>query len=86
MGGTIRTTLNLAEYLAEHHDVEILSVMRRRDVPFFEHPPGVTVTALDDQRANATPRGLRAVVGALRARRSVLMPPAWHPYLSLIHI
>ena len=80
MGGTIRATLNLAGYLAERHDVEILSVMRRRDAPFFRFPPGVKVTALDDQRPNATPRHFRVVREALRSRSSVLMRPGWRPF------
>ena len=79
MGGTIRTTLNLAGYLAQRRDVEILSVMRRRNVPFFEFPPGVTVTALDDQRPGATPRRLRLIRDALRSRSSVLTPPETRP-------
>jgi glycosyltransferase involved in cell wall biosynthesis len=53
MGGTIRTTLNVAGYIAAHHDVEIISIVRRRDAPFFAFPPGVTVTAVDDQRDEA---------------------------------
>jgi glycosyltransferase involved in cell wall biosynthesis len=82
MGGTIRAALNLAGYLAQRHDVEMLSVMRRRDDPFFEFPPGVKVTALDDQRPHATPPGLRLARNALRSRRSVLMPPATRPFRS----
>jgi len=75
MGGTIRTTLRFAGYLAQHREVEILSVVRRRDEPFFPFPDGVKVTALDDQRAGATPRGLRRVRKLMRARKSVLMTP-----------
>jgi glycosyltransferase involved in cell wall biosynthesis len=82
MGGTIRTTLNLAEYLAERHDVEILSVMRRRDAPFFEFAPGVRVTALDDQRPNAPPVRFGAVRPALRSLPSALMPAGWRPFRS----
>jgi glycosyltransferase involved in cell wall biosynthesis len=69
MGGTIRTVLNLAGYLARDHDVEIISLVRRRKKPFFPFPPGVTVTVLDDRIA---PQGrLRAPLSRLP---SVLTP------------
>ena len=77
MGGTTRTTLNLAGYLAEHYEVEIVSVIRRREAPFFgEFPPGVKVTALHDYRPQAVPRGLAGVIARLLIRLpSVLVHP-----------
>ncbi|MGW6459867.1 glycosyltransferase family 4 protein [Streptomyces sp. NPDC055078] len=50
IGGTIRTTLNLAEELADRHDVEIVSVFRHRDVPLFGIDPRITVVPLVDTR------------------------------------
>jgi glycosyltransferase involved in cell wall biosynthesis len=50
MGGTIRTTVNLAEGLARHHRVELVSVVRRRRVPFFQMPSHVAVSDIVDQR------------------------------------
>ncbi len=76
MGGTIRTTLNLVERLAESHEVEVISMVRRRERPFFAFPPGITVTAVDDQRASAAPAGVRGRLRRLlRALPSVLMHP-----------
>ena len=77
MGGTIRAALNLAGYLAQEREVEIISLFRRRDEPFFgEFPPGVTVTALADERESHRPPGLRGVLyRILHARSSVLVHP-----------
>jgi glycosyltransferase involved in cell wall biosynthesis len=46
MGGTIRTTLTIAAHLAERRDVEVVSVYRRRDEPFFGFAPGLRARAL----------------------------------------
>jgi glycosyltransferase involved in cell wall biosynthesis len=72
MGGTIRTTLNLAGHLAREHEVEVVSVVRGRDVPSFPFPDGVRVSVLDDQRPAARAGRLQA---ALRGHPSVLAPP-----------
>jgi len=77
MGGTIRAALTLAQYLVERdYEVEIISDIRDRDPPFFgAFPAGVRVTALDDRRQGAEPRGpTRLVRRVLRRRRSMLMP------------
>ncbi|WP_093801542.1 glycosyltransferase family 4 protein [Streptomyces sp. Wb2n-11] len=50
IGGTIRTTFNLAQALAEHHDVEIVSVFRHRDEPVLGVPAGVRLDYLVDHR------------------------------------
>lgn len=50
IGGTIRTTFNLARTLAERHDVEIVSVFRHRDEPAMGAPAGVRLDYLVDLR------------------------------------
>jgi glycosyltransferase involved in cell wall biosynthesis len=74
-GGTTRAMLNLAGYLAGRHEVEIIGVWRTRDEPFFEHPGGVRVHALDDLRPGHEARGLK---GLLNRLPSVLVHPADH--------
>ncbi|MET7620234.1 glycosyltransferase family 4 protein [Streptomyces sp. NPDC005408] len=53
IGGTIRTTFNLARVLAERHDVEIVSVFRHRDEPMMGAPAGVTMKHLVDLRTKS---------------------------------
>jgi glycosyltransferase involved in cell wall biosynthesis len=74
MGGTIRTTLNLAGYLASQgYEVEMISLGRGRDKPFFgAFPPGVHVVALEDKRASARRGPLHRL---LASRSSVLVHP-----------
>ena len=74
MGGTIRTVHNLAGHLATSHEVEIISIIRRRERPFFEFPAGVTVTTLRDLRPGAGSR--KGLLRFLERCPSVLMHPA----------
>jgi glycosyltransferase involved in cell wall biosynthesis len=76
MGGTIRAVLTLARQLAGRgYEVEVVSMVRRREDPFFgAFPPGVVVTALDDETVGLS-RPLRALRAALRKRPSVLIDP-----------
>ncbi|MCP9959537.1 MULTISPECIES: glycosyltransferase family 4 protein [Streptomyces] len=53
IGGTIRTTFNLAEALAARHEVEIVSVFRHRDEPTLGAPAGVTMKHLVDLRRHS---------------------------------
>ncbi len=54
VGGTIRTTYNLAGELAKRHDVEIISVHQNPQEPAFGVPPGVELRSLVDR----SPEGL----------------------------
>ena len=54
MGGTVRAAMSLAESLVQSgRSVEVVSVVRRRERPFFPFPDGVEVSAVDDQRSAA---------------------------------
>ncbi|MEV8478334.1 glycosyltransferase family 4 protein [Streptomyces sp. NPDC051173] len=53
VGGTIRSTFNLAAALATHHEVEIISVLRYRQTPAMGAPPQVRLTPLVDLRRNS---------------------------------
>jgi glycosyltransferase involved in cell wall biosynthesis len=76
MGGTIRTVLNVAGYLARERHVRVITAYRRREQPYFPFAPGVEVIALDDQRPGSTPRHRRPLRRLLRAHGSVLVHPA----------
>ncbi|WP_329520926.1 glycosyltransferase family 4 protein [Spirillospora sp. NBC_01491] len=58
-GGTIRTVLNLCGYLADHHDIEIVSVLRSRAEPFYPVPARVRVRFADDRLAPPPGRAAR---------------------------
>ena len=73
MGGTVRATISLVTALAERRDVELVSVVRQRDEPFFTLPPDVAVNTIDDQRPGQQEGGLLARV--LRRLPSVLVHP-----------
>ncbi|WP_211122077.1 glycosyltransferase family 4 protein [Streptomyces yatensis] len=54
IGGTIRTTMNLATALADRHEVEIVSMMRHRETPRFALDPRVRLVPLVDTRPEST--------------------------------
>ena len=78
-GGTIRATLTLSGALAARHDVEIVSVLRRREAPFFAFPDGVRVRAVEDRRTRGR---LARLVG--RAPSVLIHPEDYaYPWCSL---
>jgi glycosyltransferase involved in cell wall biosynthesis len=91
MGGTIRTTHNTAATLARRgHDVEIVSVYRRRNTSFLPVDPTVPVRALSDEAPevrqepdrNRRPVAVarRRVEEMLEARPSRLIDPEENRY------
>ncbi|WP_431871770.1 glycosyltransferase family 4 protein [Nocardiopsis eucommiae] len=49
MGGTVRTVHNLARGLASRHEVEIVSLVRKRRKPFFTPDENVDLVPLSDE-------------------------------------
>lgn len=54
IGGTVRTTLNMAAALAGRHQVEVVSMLRHRERSRFTVDPRVTLVPLVDLREDAT--------------------------------
>jgi glycosyltransferase involved in cell wall biosynthesis len=76
MSGLTRSVLTLAGRLAASHDVEVVSVFRRRDKPFFTVPRDVRLVAIDDRRARARAGGWRGRVRrVLERHRGRLIHP-----------
>ncbi|WP_084958745.1 glycosyltransferase [Thermoactinospora rubra] len=73
MRGDVRATLNLASALAERHEVEVVSVRRHKDKPFFPVGPDIAMRSLIDARPGVRhllPRGqLRAEMALWRMLR-----------------
>src|SRR5215217_6966527 len=70
LGGTIRASVNMAGYLADHRPVEIVGLYRDRAEAFFGgFPPGVRVVVFDKRepgaRAGLLQRTLRRVDSVL---------------------
>lgn len=76
MGGTIRAAINLAGYLADRYDVEIVSTYRRNEEPYFAFDPRVKVVALDDQRKGVLSPRQKRLRKLLTRFSSALYPPA----------
>ncbi|WP_017590014.1 glycosyltransferase family 4 protein [Nocardiopsis ganjiahuensis] len=53
MGGTVRTVHNLARGLSDRHEVEIVSLVRKRRTPFFKPAEGVRLVPLSDETDDA---------------------------------
>jgi glycosyltransferase involved in cell wall biosynthesis len=79
MGGTIRTVFNLAGHLADRHDVEIVSILKEAEEPFFPIDPRVRFRFLDDRLApSADP--LRAVLSKMPSRLIPKEETAYHRF------
>ncbi|MBB2912527.1 glycosyltransferase involved in cell wall biosynthesis [Streptosporangium becharense] len=75
MRGDVRSVVNLAGELAERHDVEILSVRRHREKPFFPIEPAVNLSWVVDARPGVRrlfPRGQMSTEVALWRRLRTL--------------
>ncbi|MEQ4717042.1 glycosyltransferase family 4 protein [Nonomuraea sp. B19D2] len=79
MGGTIRTVFNLASYLAKEHDVEIVSILKEAEEPFFPIDPRVKFRFLDD-RLHPSPDPVRAMLSKMPSRLIPKEESAYHRF------
>ena len=91
MGGTERSVVSQANALAAAgHQVTIISVIRRGDVPHFAIDPSVRVDYLVDLSDREAPRAVRKRVAndaaALRLQQSpsLLVPKRWDGQFSAL--
>ena len=80
MGGTVRTVYNLARGLSERHEVEIVSLARRRKAPFFKLPDGVRLWPLHDHTTE------EPTLGAFGRRRWTRRVGSVVPESELMHL
>jgi glycosyltransferase involved in cell wall biosynthesis len=72
MSGAVRAMLNVAAHLAADREVEVVSLRRSQDEPFFAFPPTARATVLDDNR----PQRRRPLLERLASKLpSVLIHP-----------
>lgn len=71
--GLHRTVINLANHLVEDHDVELISLHRPRQEPYFRIDPRVRIRVVRDQPGPGGPGWVRT---RLDARRSFVVDPA----------
>jgi glycosyltransferase involved in cell wall biosynthesis len=79
MGGTIRTVFNLASYLAKEHDVEIVSILKEAEEPFFPIDPRVKFRFLDD-RLDPSSDPLRAMLSKMPSKLIPKEETAYHRF------
>ncbi|MEV0198285.1 glycosyltransferase family 4 protein [Nonomuraea sp. NPDC050691] len=79
MGGTIRTVFNLASYLAREHDVEIVSILKEAEEPFFPIDPRVKFRFLDD-RLDPSADPMRAMLSKMPSRLIPKEETAYHRF------
>lgn len=77
MGGTIRATITLANHLADRHDVEIITLQRRRDDPFFAIDDRIGIRTLMDLRKGVRPGRIEARLGRHNSRLVPRGDRAW---------
>lgn len=77
MGGTIRTVLNVANYLSkEGYNVEIISVLRHRIIPFFEIDSNIKITVLHDKtRVRKSESIKHKISNNMLTKKSILIHP-----------